>query len=115
MDRSKIHTLFPYVFSTYVFVSRFTQQVCPTYGLVYVLTKYGHVKVCDVESAQHLCSARASPLTIFTAVPDMEGKKVIGIDRTGKVWYEVCFELFILKSTFPCGRKVMLWKLHPNQ
>ncbi|XP_072024785.1 clathrin heavy chain 2-like [Amphiura filiformis] len=60
-------------------------QVCPTYGLVYVLTKYGHVKVCDIESAQHLCSARASPLTIFTAVPDTEGKKVIGIDRCGKL------------------------------
>ncbi|XP_071790366.1 clathrin heavy chain 2-like [Asterias amurensis] len=59
-------------------------QICSNYGLVYVLTKYGHVKVCDIETGTFLCTASVSPLTLFTGAPDCEGKRALVIDRSGK-------------------------------
>ncbi|XP_038059212.1 clathrin heavy chain-like [Patiria miniata] len=59
-------------------------QICSNYGLVYVLTKLGHVKVCDIETGTHLSSASVSPLTLFTGAPDSEGKRALTVDRAGK-------------------------------
>ncbi|XP_071945281.1 clathrin heavy chain 2-like [Antedon mediterranea] len=61
-------------------------EVCCATGLVYVMTKAGYVKVCDVESAMHLCTARASEFTVFITVPHSD-KGIIGVSRNCKVFH----------------------------
>ncbi|XP_033123237.1 clathrin heavy chain 2-like [Anneissia japonica] len=61
-------------------------EVCCSTGLVYVMTKAGFVKVCDVESAMHLCTARASESTVFISVPHSD-KGILGVSRNSKVFH----------------------------
>ncbi|XP_041456024.1 clathrin heavy chain 1-like [Lytechinus variegatus] len=60
-------------------------QVSSSHGLVYILTKMGRLKLCDLETGTFLSSCRASHLTVFTCMPDTDGKRVLGISRCGRL------------------------------
>ncbi|PIK46680.1 putative clathrin heavy chain 1 [Apostichopus japonicus] len=60
-------------------------QVSTTQGLVYVFTKSGMVKVSDIQTGLYLCSARVSHMAVFTAITDVEEKRIVALDRCGKL------------------------------
>ncbi|XP_071485476.1 clathrin heavy chain-like [Diadema antillarum] len=60
-------------------------QVSSAQGLVYILTKLGRVKVCDMETGTFLCGSRASHLTVFSCMPDADSKRILGISRCGRL------------------------------
>ncbi|KAL4223945.1 hypothetical protein ACF0H5_017404 [Mactra antiquata] len=55
------------------------------YGLVFVLTKYGYLYLCDMETSTVLCSMKVSLDIIFTSTLNTETQGFIGVTRSGQV------------------------------
>lgn len=60
-------------------------QVSEQLGLLYMVTKYGYFYLCDLESAQLLCSLKISTSIIFTTSLNTATQGVIAINTEGKV------------------------------
>lgn len=60
-------------------------QVSGEYGLVFMLTKYGYLFLCDMETSTCLCSMRVSEDIIFTSTINTETQGFIGVTRKGQV------------------------------
>lgn len=60
-------------------------QVSGEYGLLYVLTKYGYLYLCDMETAACLCVTRVSPEIIFTSTLNSATQGILGITRSGRI------------------------------
>jgi len=54
-------------------------------GLVFIITKYGQLHLCDLESGQLLSTTRVCADILFVATPSNNGLGVITISRNGQV------------------------------
>lgn len=54
-------------------------------GLVFMLTKYGCLYLCEMETSTCLCSARVSVDIIFTSTLNSETQGFLGVSRSGQV------------------------------
>lgn len=60
-------------------------QVSKMYGLMFVVTKYGQLYVCDLESATCLCSVAISSDVVFLATLNSLTQGLIGLNTAGQV------------------------------
>ncbi|XP_064612592.1 clathrin heavy chain 2-like [Liolophura sinensis] len=60
-------------------------QVSTEYGLFYVVTKYGYMYVCDMETAACLCISRVSHCVVFCLALNSKTQGIIGVNRDGQV------------------------------
>lgn len=60
-------------------------HVSAEYGLVFMLTKYGYLFLCDMETSTCLCSMQVSADIIFTSTINTETQGFIGVTRKGQV------------------------------
>ena len=54
-------------------------------GLLYVVTKYGSMYVCDMSTAQCLCQVYISKDVVFTSSLITGGSSLIVVNRAGQV------------------------------
>lgn len=72
-------------------------QVSEEYGLLYMVTKYGYLYLCDMETAACLCVTRVSIDIVFTSTLNSISQGILGVTRTGRVMLTpVSFPLFHL-------------------
>ncbi|KAK7087962.1 clathrin heavy chain 2-like [Littorina saxatilis] len=60
-------------------------QVSTEYGLLFVVTKYGYLYMCDMETAMCLCCTRISVDVIFASTLNTDTQGILGITRGGQV------------------------------
>ncbi|GAB1609897.1 clathrin heavy chain-like [Argonauta hians] len=60
-------------------------QVSEEYGLLYMVTKYGYLYLCDMETAACLCVTRVSIDIVFTSTLNNASQGIIGVTRTGRI------------------------------
>lgn len=60
-------------------------QVSTEYGLLFVVTKYGYLYMCDMETAMCLCCTRIAVDVIFTSTLNTDTQGILGVTRTGQV------------------------------
>ncbi|XP_076453102.1 clathrin heavy chain 2-like [Babylonia areolata] len=60
-------------------------QVSTEYGLLFVVTKYGYLYMCDMETAMCLCCTRISVDIIFTTSLNTDTQGILGVTRGGQV------------------------------
>nr|KAG5687623.1 hypothetical protein BaRGS_020024 [Batillaria attramentaria] len=60
-------------------------QVSTEYGLLFVVTKYGYLYLCDMETAMCLCCTRISVDVIFTSTLNTDTQGILGVTRGGQV------------------------------
>ncbi|XP_055862218.1 clathrin heavy chain 1-like [Biomphalaria glabrata] len=60
-------------------------QISVDYGLLFVVTKYGYLYMCDMETAMCLCCTRVSVDVIFAAVLNTNSQGILAITRGGQV------------------------------
>ena len=60
-------------------------QVSAAYGLMYVFSKYGHMYICDIESAVCLISTHVSTSIVFSTSLNTSTQGVVAISRSGQV------------------------------
>lgn len=60
-------------------------QVSITLGLVFIITKYGQLHLCDLESGQFLSKTRVCADILFVATISSDGMGVLTISRNGQV------------------------------
>jgi len=63
------------------------EQVNNLYGLMYVVTKYGQLYVCDLESAACLSSVTVSSEIIFLTAVGSLTQGIICLNTAGQVCY----------------------------
>jgi len=63
------------------------QQVSDTNGLLYVVTKYAHLYLCDVETATCLCSVSMSSHIVFTTAVSSRTGGLLCINTAGQVLF----------------------------
>lgn len=68
-----------------VLVCSFSFQVSTEYGLLFVVTKYGYLYMCDMETAMCLCCTRISVDVIFTSTLNTDTQGILGVTRGGQV------------------------------
>lgn len=65
--------------------SLFQFQVSSKLGLVFVITKYGALHLCDLESCTTLCSVILCPDIVFSTAWNGENEGIVAISRNGQV------------------------------
>lgn len=60
-------------------------QALNTYGIIYILTKYGFIHLYDIETGTNLFVNRISSDPVFTASAYNEGTGIIAINKAGQV------------------------------
>lgn len=60
-------------------------QISIAAGLVFIITKYGQLQLCDLESCQLLSTSRVCADILFVATPSNDGLGVLAISRNGQV------------------------------
>lgn len=60
-------------------------QVSPDIGLLFLITKYGYLYLCDLESCACLCSTRISTSIIFSSTLNSTTHGILGVTRSGQV------------------------------
>lgn len=55
------------------------------YGLLFVMTKYGYLYLCDMETAACLCCTRVSLNVIFTSTLNTDTQGIVGVTRAGQI------------------------------
>lgn len=60
-------------------------QVSTEYGLLFVVTKYGYLYLCDMETGMCLCCTRISADVIFTSTLNTDTQGILGVTRAGQV------------------------------
>ncbi|XP_071092944.1 clathrin heavy chain 1-like [Haliotis cracherodii] len=60
-------------------------QVSSKYGLLFMITKYGYLYLCDMETASCLCCTRVSTDIIFASALNNETQGILGVTRGGQV------------------------------
>ena len=60
-------------------------QVSGEYGLLLLLTKYGYLYLCEMETSSCLCCTRVSLDIIFTSTLNTATQGIIGVTRSGQV------------------------------
>ncbi|XP_052245570.1 clathrin heavy chain-like isoform X2 [Dreissena polymorpha] len=55
------------------------------YGLLFLLTKYGYLYLCDMETSTCVCSTKVSKDIIFTSALNSDTHGIIGVTRNGQV------------------------------
>ncbi|BFZ04770.1 hypothetical protein BsWGS_07809 [Bradybaena similaris] len=60
-------------------------QISVDYGLLFVVTKYGYLYMCDMETAMCLCCTRVAVDVIFAAVLNTNTQGILAITRGGQV------------------------------
>lgn len=60
-------------------------QVSPENGLLFLITKYGFLYLCDLESSVCLCSTRISTSIIFCSTLNSATQGLLGVTRHGQV------------------------------
>ncbi|CAI9724356.1 clathrin heavy chain-like [Octopus vulgaris] len=60
-------------------------QVSEEYGLLYMVTKYGYLYLCDMETAACLCVTRVSIDIVFTSTLNSISQGILGVTRTGRI------------------------------
>ncbi|XP_050410049.1 clathrin heavy chain 2 [Patella vulgata] len=60
-------------------------QVSSEYGLLFVITKYGYLYICDIQTATCLCCARISMDIIFASALNTDTQGILGVTRGGQV------------------------------
>ncbi|WAR02762.1 CLH1-like protein [Mya arenaria] len=60
-------------------------HVSKEFGLVFLLTKYGYLYLCDMETSTCLCSTKVAEDIIFTSTLNTETQGIIGVTRSGQV------------------------------
>ena len=60
-------------------------QVTAQFGLLYVITKYGMLYICDLETAACLGSARISSDVVFSTILNSNTDGLVGVSRGGQV------------------------------
>lgn len=60
-------------------------HVSGEFGLLFVLSKYGYLYLCDMETSTCLCCTRISLEVIFTSTLNSETRGIIGVTRSGQV------------------------------
>ena len=70
-------------------------QAATAGGLLYVLTKYGLMFVCDMSTAQCLCQVYISKEVVFTSSLTAGGSGLIVVNRAGQVSASASLWLYI--------------------
>ncbi|XP_014673517.1 PREDICTED: clathrin heavy chain 2-like isoform X2 [Priapulus caudatus] len=65
-------------------------EVSSSQRLVYIVTKYGHLFLCELETGMFLCQIQMSRDVIFATLLNSETQGVIGISRNGQVGRRRC-------------------------
>lgn len=73
-------------------------QVSKMYGLMFVVTKYGQLYVCDLESATCLCSVAISSDVVFLATLNSLTQGLIGLNTAGQI-LNIDLNLHVLVQT----------------
>ncbi|XP_059169269.1 clathrin heavy chain-like isoform X1 [Physella acuta] len=60
-------------------------QISVDYGLLFVVTKYGYLYMCDMETAMCLCCTRVAVDVIFAAALNTNSQGILAITRGGQV------------------------------
>lgn len=60
-------------------------QASNTYGIIYILTKYGFIHLYDIETGSNLFVNRITADPVFTAAPYNDGTGIITINKSGQV------------------------------
>lgn len=60
-------------------------QISVDYGLLFVITKYGYLYMCDMETAMCLCCTRVAIDVIFAAALNTNSQGILAITRGGQV------------------------------
>ncbi|XP_061189992.1 clathrin heavy chain 2-like [Saccostrea echinata] len=60
-------------------------HVSPENGLLFLITKYGYLYLCDLESSVCLCSTRISTSIIFCSTLNSTTQGILGVTRDGQV------------------------------
>lgn len=60
-------------------------QVDQTYGLMFVMTKYSQLFICDMESATCLCSVTVSSQVIFLTTVNSSSPGIISVNTDGQI------------------------------
>ncbi|XP_077996151.1 clathrin heavy chain 2-like [Glandiceps talaboti] len=90
-------------------------QISELYGLVFILTKYGWLLLCDLETGFHISSVRVSPHTIFTTSLKADSKGILGISRSGKVLSITIKEGIILQHLHRTCKKINIFQRLANK
>ncbi len=72
-------------------ISVLALQVSAAYGLMYVFSKYGHMYICDIESAVCLISTQICTSIIFRTTLNTNTQGVIAVNRAGQVLTPECY------------------------
>lgn len=67
-------------------------------GLVYVVTKFGYLYMCDFETAMPLCCCTICPDIVFSTALNQETQGIVAISRNGQV-KTGCFSLEVINYT----------------
>ncbi|RUS81436.1 hypothetical protein EGW08_010820 [Elysia chlorotica] len=62
-----------------------TVEISVDYGLLFVMTKYGYLYICDMETAMCLCCTRVAVDVTFSAVLNTNTQGLLAITRGGQV------------------------------
>ena len=68
----------------------FPFQISVEYGLLFVVTKYGYLYMCDMETAMCLCCTRVAVDVIFSAALNTTTQGILAITRGGQVSVTSC-------------------------
>lgn len=60
-------------------------HVSPDIGLLFLITKYGYLYLCDLESCACLCSTRISTSIIFSSTLNSTTHGILGVTRGGQI------------------------------
>ncbi|KAL5017651.1 hypothetical protein ScPMuIL_007240 [Solemya velum] len=60
-------------------------HVSVDYGLLFMVTKYGYLYLCDMETSACLCCTRVSMDIIFTSTLNGDTQGILGVSRGGQV------------------------------
>lgn len=60
-------------------------HVSSNYKLLFMVTKYGHMYLCDMETAACLCCTRISLSIVFTSTLNSESQGIMGVTTSGQV------------------------------
>ncbi|KAK7465911.1 hypothetical protein BaRGS_00037521 [Batillaria attramentaria] len=69
----------------YLYLCDMETAVSTEYGLLFVVTKYGYLYLCDMETAMCLCCTRISVDVIFTSTLNTDTQGILGVTRGGQV------------------------------
>ncbi|KAK3084072.1 hypothetical protein FSP39_007725 [Pinctada imbricata] len=84
-------------------------HVSREYGLLFLITKYGFLYLCDMETAACLCCTRISRSIVFASTLNTETQGVLGITRAGQDLKKYCVCIDTKHRNTGCVRNHQGW------